>query len=255
MESQTAAPVLLLTVLLLGLVHGIDWDHIAAISDITGTVSERRLGLWLGSMYAAGHAFMNLALGALAILVGIALPEWMDRFMEPVVGLTLIFLAGWIAYSLFQSGDAFQLRSRWMLVFDGLRAMAVWTAGQVRGEPQPFQIRTASTYGTRTAFSIGMIHGIGAETATQALLFLAVAGLGGKVLGTLMLTTFVMGLFISNSAITVASIHGFQAARGSSTALRIVGGFVAVFSLVLGLLFLTGQGTMLPLILGWEPSL
>lgn len=255
MEGQMAAPVLLITVLLLGLAHGVDWDHIAAITDIIGTVPERGRGFLLGSLYVLGHAFVVGVLGVLAILVGLALPDWVDGIMERVVGITLLFLAAWIVYSLLESGDQFQFRSRWMLVFDGLRAAGDWIAGRLRGEPRPFQIQTASTYGVRTAFTIGMFHGIGAETATQAFLFLTVAGAGGKLLGGLMLAAFVLGLVISNSAITIASLFGFRVARRGSVALRVAGGAVAAFSLFVGVLFLTGQGAVLPGIIGWEPQL
>ncbi|MBI2861934.1 MAG: hypothetical protein HYX89_03845 [Chloroflexi bacterium] len=254
MESPTATTALLLTVLLLGLIHGVDWDHIAAISDITGTVPERRRGFLLASLYVFGHAFVVTALGVLAILVGLALPEGVDGIMEKVIGVTLIFLATWVVYSLFQRGGQFQLRSRWMLLLDGLRAMVAWVAGRLQGNPQPFQLRATSTYGVRTAFTIGMLHGIGAETASQAFLFLAVAGLGGRLLGSLMLIAFVLGLVLSNSGIALAMLYGFQSVRRNDTVLRIAGGFVAAFSLVVGIVFVTGQATLLPNIIGWAPS-
>lgn len=254
MESQ-AAPALILTVLLLGLVHGVDWDHIAAISDITGAVPERARGFWLATLYVLGHAFMVILLGILAIIIGLALPDWVDSVMEPVVGITLIVLGIWIVYSLFQNGGEFQFRSRWMLFFDGIRAIVKWLGGQLRGSPQPLQITSTSTYGVRSALAIGMIHGIGAETATQAALFLAAAGAGGKVLGSILLITFVTGLVISNSIITIATLFGFQTVRRNNVALRIAGGAVALFSFVLGVLFVLGQGTLLPSIIGWEPPL
>src|SRR4051812_33949349 len=66
--------------------HGIDWDHIAAIADITSTTTNveaapgqrdtaRRTGfsaiearaVWLASLYALGHATVVGALGALAL--------------------------------------------------------------------------------------------------------------------------------------------------------------------------------------------
>lgn len=255
MDTQAAAPLLILTVFLLGLVHGVDWDHIAAISDITGTVPERGRGFRLATLYVLGHALVVVLLGIAAILVGLALPDWVDGVMERVVGITLLFLAAWIIYSLFQTGSDFQLRSRWMLFFDGLRMIVAWVTGRLRGQPRPLQLQSTSTYGAGTAFGIGMAHGIGAETASQAFLFLSVAGAGGRLIGSLMLVAFVAGLVISNSAITVASLYGFRAARRGSKALRVAGGLVAVFSVVVGLLFVAGQGAILPSIIGWEPSL
>jgi len=246
---------LLLTTLLLGLVHGIDWDHIAAITDITGTIADLRTGFRLATLYALGHALVVVALGALAIMAGLALPEWVDTIMAPAVGATLIFLAVWIAYSLFQHHQHFHLRSRWMLMFDAIAAAAVWLKHRFAGDPQPFILKRTSVYGPRAAFAIGMLHGIGAETATQALLFLAVAGMGGKVLGTMMLCTFVIGLVLSNSLVAIATLSGFRLASRNTAALRVVGGCVALFSLAVGVVFISGHESALPKIIDWRPSL
>ncbi len=246
---------LLVTTLLLGLAHGIDWDHIAAITDITGTVDEWRPGFYLASLYALGHALVVVLLGALAILAGLALPEWVDEIMAPAVGVTLVFLGVWIVYSLFHHRHDFKLRSRWMLVFDGISAAAVWAKHRLAGNPQPFALRRTAVYGPRAAFGIGMLHGVGAETATQALLFLAVAGMGGKLLGTLMLCTFVIGLVLSNSLIAMAALSGFRLASRNVAVLRVVAGCVALFSLIIGIVFITGRESLLPKIIEWRPPL
>ncbi|HKA34428.1 MAG TPA: hypothetical protein VKH64_14515 [Candidatus Binatia bacterium] len=246
---------LLFTTLLLGLAHGIDWDHIAAITDITGTVDEWRPGFYLASLYALGHALVVVILGVVAILAGLALPDWVDDIMAPAVGITLIFLAVWIVYSLFHHHHDFKLRSRWMLIFDSISATAIWIKHRLAGNPRPFTLKRTAVYGPRAAFGIGMLHGIGAETATQALLFLAVAGMGGKFLGTLMLCTFVIGLVISNSLIAMATLSGFRLASSNIMVLRVVGGCVALFSLIIGIVFIMGHESALPKIIEWTPSL
>ena len=115
----------------LGLRHGIDWDHIAAITDITGSVvttdeaeelyqagnqgavsnsegpaqmtltkpvvrrkrrREVREGFFLATMYALGHASLVVLLGLLALWLGAILPNWIDPIMERLVGVTLIIL-------------------------------------------------------------------------------------------------------------------------------------------------------------------
>ena len=45
---------LTIAALLLGFRHGIDWDHIIAISGIAATTGRRRTGAWLGTLYVAG---------------------------------------------------------------------------------------------------------------------------------------------------------------------------------------------------------
>lgn len=246
MNELSAIALLAASALFLGLQHGIDWDHIAAISDITGTVDEPRKGFFLGSIYALGHALVVTALGIIAIVIGIALPDWVDGVMEPIVGVTLVFLGLWIVYSLLRSGEDFQLRSRWMLLFDGLRALWSWVLGRLRGRPLPARAKDRSSYSPRAALGIGMIHGIGAETATQAVLFVSIAGIGGQLVGSIMLVAFVAGLVISNSGIVVASLFGFRVAKKNRRAYMAFGGMVALFSLVMGAFFLTGQITLLP---------
>src|SRR5439155_2734062 len=116
----------LLTALWLGFQHGIDWDHLAAITDITSSQEERRASLLYGTLYALGHALVILVLGALAILAGEHLPKGIDSVMTRVVGVTLLILGVYVIYSLIRHGRDFRLRSRWMLVFAGVRRGTRW---------------------------------------------------------------------------------------------------------------------------------
>lgn len=110
---------LFLTSLALGLRHGIDWDHIAAIVDLTGTADSRRRGFALSLLYALGHASVVFLLGALLIVTGATIPGSVDAWMGRIVGVTLIALGVWIIVGLLRKGRSFRLRSRWMLVIDG----------------------------------------------------------------------------------------------------------------------------------------
>jgi len=186
MVAAVAEPVanigVLATGLLLGVRHGIDWDHIAAITDITSTTAAAGMGdaahagqhltdpghdhghggdpelrahdagpgsataspalatrpamgsrrilsgqgeaIRLGTLYALGHGAVVIALGIAAITFGALLPDWLDPIMGRVVGLTLVLLGIWVfvsLYNYFRHGVEFRLRSRWMLVFDGIR--------------------------------------------------------------------------------------------------------------------------------------
>lgn len=110
---------LLLTALGLGLRHGIDWDHIAAIADLSSSAENRRRGFWLSMTYAVGHGAVVFALGTLAIAFGLAIPDSLDEWMGRVVGITLILLGAWILFELVRKGRDFRLQSRWMLVING----------------------------------------------------------------------------------------------------------------------------------------
>ena len=164
-------------------------------------------------MYALGHATVVAVLGLLALAFGAILPDWLDPIMGRVVGLTLLILGVWVFYSLYQyarHGTEFRLRSRWMLVFDTVRHG--WRIFQARLHGhEHHDSMEMSSYGARTAFGVGMIHGIGAETGTQVLIIAAVGGAAGQGPGLVMLIAFIVGLLISNSWRSIITATGFVA--------------------------------------------
>ena len=282
---------------LFGFRHGIDWDHIAAITDIAGSQDDRRSAMFFGTLYAVGHALVVLLIGTAAILLGERLPASVDNVMEKIVGVTLILLGVFVFVSLARHGREFRLRSRWMLIFSGVRnayrrigrspddphdlqpvhrhapedddaqpgsvAVAVaedisvsdWHHGH-HGRPghhhhkHPEPDDAFMNYGRGTAFVVGMVHGVGAETPTQIVIFLAAAGAGGKAVGEAVLMAFIVGLLISNSLITFGSAVGFIRASKNWAVYVSIAVITAVFSLVIGTLFLFGKGAVLPAIFG-----
>jgi hypothetical protein len=275
---------LLISGFLFGLRHGIDWDHIAAIADITSSQEDRGRALWFGTLYALGHATVVFALGVLAIVAGDLLPASIDEVMGRVVGVTLIALGVYVVVSLVRHGRDFRLRSRWMLVFSGIRRGVRWARERVgerapaavaepalspsagvdpalwhhghhgrpghhhHGDPEPDD--TFMNYGTATSVGVGMIHGVGAETPTQVLIFLAAAGAGGPLVGVVVLLAFIVGLLASNSLITLGSAYGFLSASRNFAVYATVGLVVALFSLVVGVLFVLGRESVLPAFFG-----
>ena len=151
-------------------------------------------------LYALGHGVVVIALGIAAISFGALLPDWLDPLMGRIVGLTLVALGLWVMYSIYRyarAGEAFRLRSRWMLVFDTIRYGSRRFGARLHGHEhvEPLEM---SSYGAKTSFGVGMIHGIGAETGTQVLLIAAVGGAASAGLGIPMLFAFVIGLLMSN---------------------------------------------------------
>ena len=112
------------------------------------------------------------------------------------------------------------------------------------GAPEPDD--TFTNYGTGTALGVGMIHGVGAETPTQVLIFIAAAGAAGTGVAIAVLLAFIVGLVLSNSLITVGSAVGFLSASRNFAVYAAVGVLTAVFSLILGVLFVLGQESVLP---------
>ncbi len=91
-----------------------------------------------------------------------------------------------------------------------------------------------------------MLHGVGAETPTQVVTFLAAAQAGGTVAGIIVLMIFLVGLFISNGVITVASAYGFREASRRRRAQLVLGTATAVISIGVGVLFVVGEDSVLP---------
>jgi cytochrome c biogenesis protein CcdA len=274
-----------------GFRHGIDWDHIAAITDITSSQDERRRSMVFGTLYALGHALVVLVLGVLAILAGERLPDSVDKVMTRIVGITLLVLGVYVFASLIRHGRDFRMRSRWMLIFAGVRRGVRWIRGKRRPAVVPSAVgaggvATATAggeasgvsapewhhghhgrpghhhherpeaddafmnYSRWTALGVGMIHGIGAETPTQVLVFLAAAGAGGRAAGLIVLAAFIVGLLLSNSLITLGSTFGFLKASKNFPIYATVAILTGVFSLVIGSIFLLGKTTLLPALFG-----
>src|SRR5436190_11760733 len=112
-------------------------------------------------------------------------------------------------------------------------------------EPDAFM-----NYGRRTAFVVGMIHGVGAETPTQVLIFLAAAGASGKGAGVVVLLAFLVGLLTSNTVITLGSSFGFLRASQNWKIYVTVAVLTGTFSLIIGTLFLFGKASLLPALFG-----
>ena len=217
---------------------------------LSGLFTEQRRALYLGTLYALGHGSIVTVLGLLAILAREFLPAAIDPIMERVVGITLVFLALYLFYSLyrfFRGEGEFRIRSRWMLVFAGVRRGFRWLRSRVSGEhPHDHDIHGMDQYGARTAYGVGLIHGIGAETGTQVLVIATAVGAGTKVMGVAALMAFVVGLLISNSFVTLATTAGFVSSQRRQEIYVFAGVLAAVFSLLVGAVFLFHAGGLLP---------
>jgi high-affinity nickel-transport protein len=253
---------LLFSAFAFGFRHGIDWDHIAAITDITSSQSSRRMGLRFATLYAAGHAVVVFIIGVIAIVVGGSLPDGVDDAMGRVVGVTLIILGIYVVYSLIRYRQDFRMRSRWMLMFSGIRRASRWARGRRKPSPEMAMAGAGGVshehthadpfvdYGTGTSLLVGALHGVGAETPTQVLIFLAAANAGGATAGIITLLVFLVGLFTANTVLAGASASGFLVASKRFGVYATVSLITAAASLVLGVSLLLGKDAWLPVLFG-----
>lgn len=277
---------LLLTTFGLGLRHGVDWDHLAAITDITGSEFERRRSAMLAVLYALGHGAAVMTLGALAIVAGEHLPTWIDPVMERLVGVTLIVLAVFLVRSLTRR-DATPV-SRGVLIFRALQAMRgrvrkTWRevvmhdhphshdAGHAHSHNQVEQSVDAheleavavltkhkhghahavdmARYSVGGAVAVGLLHGVGAETGTQAVVLVSATHITSTLAALGVLSAFVLGIVATTGLLAVAAAFGWTAVSRTSKAYVALTAATAVASITVGLMFVTGHAGSLPAIL------
>jgi cytochrome c biogenesis protein CcdA len=283
--------------LVFGFRHGFDWDHLAALTDLTGSQARPRRGMFLATLYALGHAAMILLLGVLAIVFTARLPTSVDSVVERFVGASLIVLGVWIAWTAVRTRGAPPMRSRWMLLITALRrafrrARPSQTVviehdhdhghgdrnhghahdldGELRwvdhADPKPPGVAVAHghrhrhvvpvpqdpfiSYDAWSSFGIGMLHGIGAETPTQVLLFAAAANATNTVSSLGLLLCFIIGLVAANTVVAALSTLGFRTVLQNRLVMGGLAAVTAAFSLTVGTLLLAGHGAALPAIFG-----
>lgn len=229
----------------LGLRHGFDYDHLAAITDITSVQRGWRQGMGLGLLYALGHAATVAALGIAVVVFRVSLPGHLDAVGERLVGATLLALTVYVLWAFFRERGHAHPVSRITLLARG----AQWAAWRVRrlrnplaARPEPFRFR----YGGGSVFGVGVVHGLGAETPSQLLLFLLAANLGGPSRGIAGLLCFLAGLLVMNTLMTASASGLFLSSARRHWAQGAVTLLTAAYSGAVGAVFVCGASGRLP---------
>ncbi len=246
MPAPKTLELALLTAAVLGFRHGFDYDHIAAISDITNMEADRARAMRMGLLYVLGHAAMVAALGCIVIFYQASLPAVIDNWAERAVGLTLVILGIYVLGMMFRGTGKAAPKSRITILIHAFRWLG-WRLRRIfRGDAAQKPEAINWSYTKKSVFFIGMIHGLGAETPSQLLIFLLAANLGGFERGLIGLGMFLAGLVLMNTLMTMTAIGIFSASATRHKLMNLATLLTATYSLVVGAIFLFGSAAILP---------
>ena len=228
----------------LGFRHGADYDHVAAIADLAGASKRPAQGVGLAVVYGLGHSTVVIVLGGISVWFGMVLPKRSDQILEAAVGCTLIVLGAYVLSALFRGTPDARPATRFELIRSAGGRIKSWFATTPSSRPAPMNQPPSPP----TAYSVGIIHGIGAETPTQLGLFVLSAGVGGWSSGLLCVLTFAVGLLAMNTVMAVASAGMFHLSNFRDWIYRGVMILTATYSIVVGALFvLSSFGVPIPI--------
>jgi high-affinity nickel permease len=230
----------------LGLRHGFDYDHLAAIADISSLQTNWKQGMKLGLLYALGHALTLFILAAPILLFGIHIPALRFPLADRLVGITLIVMSLCIFISVVRNKHSHAAPTSRIAMLVTWTQWAAWRIRAWMGSdalpPVPFRF----TYDRGSVFVVGIIHGLGAETPSQLALFMLTAQVGGAAMGVVGLLCFLAGLLAMNTFMT-ATASGLK--TSSLRAPWMNRGFnllVASYSLAAGVIFAAALADKLP---------
>jgi high-affinity nickel-transport protein len=215
----------------LGLRHGADPDHLAAIDNVTRNAYVRTplLSRFVGTMFAGGHSIMVLALSALIGLLGArfaahgAVIEVIGTWISIVVLLAIAFL------------NIRQLRSG-----DTDRVMGAKT----RLLPRALREGTSAFL----AIPIGLLFGFGFETSSQVATYAVAFGANAGIWGALLVgSMFCLGMIVTDTLDSVL-VHRLVSYRSTRlpNVMRVWIVSVAILAVLVAVYELTQM-------LGWQP--
>jgi ABC-type nickel/cobalt efflux system permease component RcnA len=152
LSNGASVGVVVLVAVLLGLRHAADPDHIAAVTTLVASGSERasRASARLGAFWGLGHALTLVLFGLPILLFQQYLPERVQQSAETAVAALIVFLA-------------LRLLVRWRHGYFNLHAHIH------EDEHHHHPVRTPAG-----AFGIGLVHGIGGSAGVGVLILAAI---------------------------------------------------------------------------------
>ena len=210
------------TALLLGSLHALEPDHVAAVTSFAVRRPGTRDAVRYGVRWAIGHGVIIVVLGAALVATGFHLPLGAGHWLERLVGVTLIALGGWT-----------------LLHARGLHAHVHRHAdGTVHAHLHSHTLKRTHDHG-HAASGVGVIHGLAGTGAAVALI--PVAGFESPVAAVGYLVVFALGT-VGGMALygMLAGLLVARAVLRSVRWARVLAGAVGVCTVVIGCVWLAG---------------
>jgi high-affinity nickel-transport protein len=187
-----------LTVFMLGLRHGADPDHLAAIDNVTRNSYEKTplLSRFVGTMFASGHSVMVLAISALVGFLG-------ARFAQH--GALLETIGTWVSIVVLVAIGILNLRQLLQGKYtEGIRG------AKTRLIPKRLREGTSAL----VAIPIGLLFGLGFETSSQIASYAIVIGSDSGPIGAVIVgAMFCLGMIVTDTLDSLI-VHRLIAYRG-----------------------------------------
>jgi len=177
------------TAFVIGMRHGADPDHLAAIDNVTRNayVKTPLLSRFVGTFFAGGHTVMVLAISALVGLLG-------TRFAAH--GAMIERVGTWISIAVLLVVAAMNLRT--------LRTGGVGVAG-AKTRLLPRSLREGSS--ALVAIPIGLLFGFGFETSSQLAAYAVAFGADAGIAGALLVGAMFSGGMICTDTLDSVLVH------------------------------------------------
>jgi high-affinity nickel permease len=206
--------IVLAVAVLLGLRHATDPDHLVAVTTLVASERERaacRAGE-LGLAWGLGHAVTLFAFGLPVLLLNGLLSQRLQQVAETAIGFVIVYLA--------------------------LRLLLRWRRGELF-HPHP-DAHGARTH--RSAFGIGLLHGMAGSAGVGVLVLASVRSTGLAVTSLVLLAVFTA---VSMSLLS-SGIGSLLVSRPAQAAFGALAPSLGAASLAFGLWYATAAWSLAP---------
>jgi sulfite exporter TauE/SafE len=220
LDAMSALFLTYATALVLGTVHALEADHMAAVTSFAVRRPGMRESVRFGVRWSVGHGGAIILIGTGLLLLGIHLPAAAGHWLERLVGVVMIGLGAW--------------------TFRGARALHAHAhshaGGVVHAHLHSHAVHDDHDH-RHAATAVGLLHGLAGSGSAVALIPLV--GFESPASGIFYLVLFAIGTIAGMAMYgLLAGLVLGRAADGSARLARLLARVTGVFTMVIGFVWL-----------------